>query len=299
MALTANSSNECKDTQESESQSSDAICEYKDAVVKGSNPWLNCEERKVYNMKWGKRLNTEFYFTNLLASIDKDKDKTTTEWKDTISIYSSLKWLPKTTVDDHCKQTQVTLDAWQKENPKIECEWNLLNRKTAAYQCVRKDRNYVIMVDVVWSTHWFREMGLNVKRKLYFWRGTYDNNQNGKQQAKKHARLMVDRLNLCYCAWRKAITAKPKRIHITDIPVIVFMEPIKDYPCSPSKYPKWIFIVEDKLNNNDPSNNNHDNVKSKGSFVCDESGVRKSLRLAEKQIASLRQQGSNNKTTDK
>ena len=261
----------------------DPIYEFPGNVQPGTNPWLHLDHNKEENEKWMKQLRTLHYFA---AAFEPMMDKKDDQFFQTLCIYSSAKWLPKNTFNNHFyKRTQETLDAWEKENPQIESTWNLYDRETGFYTRWNKYKD-TLYVDLIYKKKWFSDFDIKVTNKIYFWRATYD--KEFERYASSHARMMVDKLNLCYCAWRKTMECKPDYVSSLDIPIITFTAH-KEHKTkyrgnwkSTSKYPEWSYIpLFNKSETKDETKENSDNV-SLGTIIDDETKVRKSIRLAAK-----------------
>ena len=269
-----------------ENESSDQMLEYLDPVIPNSNPWLNVSNDKSECIRYESKLNTREMFAYVTKIIDNyckdnnvDNAKTLPFWDD-LCMYSSLIWLPKKIKKKHNETTQITLSAWQKENPIIAQDWNLMDRKSGGYQRLSKAKD-VVHVDICWRRTWFSKYGLNVDQKVYFWRGWWCNTDRGKEYIKQYTRILIDRLNLCYIAWAKVMNGKTDWLETNKIPIITFTRKAfrnGERDTRMFDEPKWVFICDKNDKRNDSNDSKYD--KERGSTFDQSSGIRKSLRLA-------------------
>lgn len=220
--------------------------------------------------KWSARLETRHFFKGLFNCIDESDSS----YKH-LCEYSNLMWLPKKNSKSCYKETETTLKMFLNENTEITRNWNLMDND-GYYKRFSKDKNY-IYIDVVWKRSWFSEMNLNVPKKVYFWRATYCNNDWGKQNCGYHGSIMVQRLNLCYVAWRKCVSRMSSAVSISRVPIIVFTQKIPGIE-GKSKWPQWIFIecfnkknvVQQMIGDNQGSNDNNNTLRRSARLAANE-----------------------------
>ena len=270
---------------DSESASSesegDPMFSFEDKVEPGTNPWLNLDHNYDENLKWFERSNTLDRFALPFSYLDNQQHP----FFNTLCIYSSVKWLPKGMFSDYYyRTTQRTLDAWTKENPNIEQKWDLYNRDIGFYERWNEYKD-VLYIDIIWKKSWFSNFGIKVKNKVYFWMAQYD--LQYERQARIHGRMIVDKLNLCYCAWRKTMEAKPDFVPGSRIPIITFTgfknHNKHDEWKNTSKYLEWTYLscvdTGYSLSKIKKKKSNQSNeILQLGSVIDGQTKMRKSIR---------------------
>ena len=269
--------------------------------------WIHARFRstKRHIEKWAQKLETEKCWDPVFVPhVDNHEDtsRNKTVWYRTLVFYQSLIWCPKWSDENDIELTTELLNEWSNCNKQINLNWNLYPKGTEAYTRYNKERT-VIYIDVVWKRSWFTSVGMNVPQKIYFYRGNFFNDKDGREKAASVSKLMVERLNWCYVAWKDIVLRIPDDIPKTKIPIICYtnQNPDAEWDTKWNKNPSWTFITEtnnqqrntnnDTSNNNDEKNNNNDtcdndtnnnDTNNESIHTNNEPNRRKSARLAEK-----------------
>lgn len=211
-------------------------------------------------------------------------------WQETESFfhlqkYTSIQWLPLDLRGFSTRRTTRIIDKWQEKDPNLK-KLSLYDIHHCGY---KTRRDGVVYLDIIYQNKWFIDFNLDLsKKKIYFFRGTFENTKQGEMALRKTAIAMAQRINLVYLAWYKMNTLMPKSIEPCEIPIISWKH----------NTPRWKFIPIEPKQIQSKNDNSHNSNKKRIQPITNPNppsdGLRRSTRLAKKR--DDQKQSSNNRT---
>ena len=260
-------------------------CKLTDEEIQEGGKWVGSLRPAQFNKtdsEWENFLNTNKFFERpawYLIQYNHDPTYALDSPENDLFMYASLLWLAKAFDKLSVEQTQKQIHAFQKQNPNIEKDWQLYDRKKGFYVRYNSKRT-TVYVDIIWKISWLKAMGLPVKKKLYFWRKQYPIDEEDGMIWE--ARQMVDRLNLCYIACRKTIEGMPDWLPLDTIPILVWTGPTEHTPEGTlwRGSPQWKYVVVEKAKDKEKDKTKEkDATTTYGSMTDPKTNNRRSVRL--------------------
>ena len=241
---------------------------------KKQEKWFGLVQIVNYN-EWMKRLYTDFYFRFITARLIHLYGY---HWRHTragknVSVYAGLYWLPLNQYRSAVERTKQMLDEWEQRDENMKHLSLYDNWKKCGYIRITEKKLYL---DIIYKNKWFTNCNLRLSQnKIYFYRAQFNNDENGKKTLEKTRKIMTQRINLVYLAWRKFKMQMENFVPANHVPIISWK----------ANKPQWIFIPTLVVNNisNDTNINTNKDMQPIASNNGESTGPRRSARLAAKQ----------------